>query len=101
MQLFDLSGRTALVTGSSMVIGLALARGLAQAGASIVLNARNADRLEESAAQLRSEGFNVSTLVFDATDAAQIAAAVDGYEANTGAIDILVNNAGMQHRTPL
>ena len=101
MQLFDLSGRTALVTGSSMGIGFALARGLAQAGASIVLNARNADRLEESAAQLRSEGFNVSTLVFDATDAAQIAAAVDGYEANTGAIDILVNNAGMQHRTPL
>ncbi len=101
MQLFDLSGRTALVTGSSMGIGFALARGLAQAGASIVLNARNADRLEESAAQLRAEGFNVSTLVFDATDAAQIAAAVDGYEANTGAIDILVNNAGMQHRTPL
>ena len=101
MQLFDLSGRTALVTGSSMGIGFALARGLAQAGASIVLNARNADRLEESAAQLRAEGFNVSTLVFDATDAGQIAAAVDGYEANTGAIDILVNNAGMQHRTPL
>ena len=101
MQLFDLSGRTALVTGSSMGIGFALARGLAQAGASIVLNARNADRLEESAARLRSQGFNVSTLVFDATNAAQIAAAVDGYEANTGAIDILVNNAGMQHRTPL
>lgn len=101
MQLFDLSGRTALVTGSSMGIGYALARGLAQAGASIVLNARNADRLEESAAQLRADGFNVSTLVFDATDAAQIAAAVDGYEANTGAIDILVNNAGMQHRTAL
>lgn len=101
MQLFDLSGRRALVTGSSMGIGFALARGLAQAGASIVLNARNAERLAEAAQSLRAEGAEVEELVFDATDAEAVRAAVDGFEAQTGAIDILVNNAGMQHRTPL
>lgn len=101
MQLFDLSGRRALVTGSSMGIGFALARGLAQAGASIVLNARNAERLAEAAEALRAEGATVEELVFDATDAEGVRAAIDGFEAEKGAIDILVNNAGMQHRTPL
>jgi len=101
MQLFDLSGRTALITGSSMGIGFALARGLAQAGAHLVLNARNADRLEEAAKTLRAEGAQVATLAFDVTDADETRAAVNGFEAEHGAIDILVNNAGMQHRTPL
>lgn len=101
MQLFNLSGRTALVTGSSMGIGFALSRGLAQAGAKLVLNARNADRLEEAAETLRAEGAKVQTLAFDVTDAEATRAAVDGYEAEHGAIDILINNAGMQHRTPL
>ncbi|WGW05702.1 SDR family oxidoreductase [Tropicibacter oceani] len=101
MKLFDLSGRRALVTGSSMGIGMALARGLSQAGASLVLNARNAERLEESAQTLRAAGATVDTLPFDVTDAAAARAAIDGYEAQHGAIDILVNNAGMQHRTPL
>lgn len=101
MQLFDLTGRRALVTGSSMGIGFALARGLAQAGARLVLNARNADRLEEAAGTLRAEGADVDMLVFDVTDPEAVRAAIDGYEAEHGAIDILVNNAGMQHRTPL
>ncbi|WP_136440627.1 SDR family oxidoreductase [Pacificoceanicola onchidii] len=101
MQLFDLSGRRALVTGSSMGIGRALARGLSEAGASLVLNARNAERLEETAESLRGEGARVDTLPFDVTDSAAARAAIDGYEAEHGAIDILVNNAGMQHRTPL
>lgn len=101
MTLFDLSGRTALVTGSSMGIGYALARGLGQAGARIVLNARNAERLEEAAKTLRAEGLSVDTLVFDVTDHEGVRAAVDGYESEKGAIDILVNNAGMQHRSPL
>ncbi|WP_417720907.1 SDR family oxidoreductase [Salipiger sp.] len=101
MELFDLGGRRALVTGSSMGIGFALARGLGQAGASVVLNARNAARLDEAAAALRAEGLTVDTLAFDVTDHAGVRAAVDGYEAEHGAIDILVNNAGMQHRAPL
>ncbi|MEQ8899472.1 MAG: SDR family oxidoreductase [Roseovarius sp.] len=101
MQLFDLTGRTALITGSSMGIGFALARGLAQAGARLVLNARNADRLNEAAEKLRAGGAEVDTLPFDVTDASAARDAIDGYEADTGPIHILVNNAGMQHRTPL
>ncbi len=100
MQLFDLTGRTALVTGSSMGIGFALARGLAEAGARIVLNARDADRLAAAAETLQAEGAKVDMLAFDVTDAKAVRAAVDAYE-NKHPIDILVNNAGMQHRGPL
>ncbi|WP_238367487.1 SDR family oxidoreductase [Mesobacterium pallidum] len=100
MQLFDLTGRTALVTGSSMGIGLALARGMAAAGARIVLNARDGARLDEAAEALRSTGATVDTLPFDVTDADAVRTAVDGYAGSTP-IDILVNNAGMQHRAPL
>ena len=101
MSLFDLTGRTALITGASLGIGRALASGLAQAGARIVMNARNVDRLEQAAESLRGEGAQVDTLAFDVTDAEAVKAAVDDYEAEHGAIDILINNAGMQHRTPL
>jgi len=98
--LFDLTGQTALVTGSSLGIGRALARGLAEAGARVILNARQTDRLEETAAALRAEGHEVDTLVFDVTDSAAVRTAVDGYEAQRP-INILINNAGMQHRGPL
>ncbi len=101
MELFHLKGRRALITGSSQGIGFALAQGLAEAGATLVLNARNAERLEEAAENLRAAGTNVLTLAFDVTEAAATRAAIDGFEAEHGAIDILVNNAGMQHRAPL
>ncbi|MEL6752019.1 MAG: SDR family oxidoreductase [Pseudomonadota bacterium] len=96
--LFDLTGKTALVTGSSQGIGLALAHGLADAGAAIVLNGRDEGKIAKAA-----EGFSSTpkSLVFDVTDHAGARAAVDGFEAEHGAIDILVNNAGMQHRSPL
>ena len=97
LQLFDLTGTTALVTGSSQGIGFALARGLQAAGAQVVLNGRDADKLAAAAAQLGG----APTLPFDATDHAAARAAVDGFEASGRAIDILVNNAGMQHRGPL
>lgn len=96
--LFDLTGRRALITGSSQGIGLALARGLAEAGASIVLNGRDRDKLSAAAKEF---GSTVDQLPFDATDHEAVRAAVDAFEAGTGPIDILVNNAGMQHRTPL
>ena len=101
LTLFDLSGRRALVTGSSQGIGLALARGLAAAGAELVLNGRDAARLAEAAGSLRAEGHWVHELAFDVTDHDAARAAVDGFESGTGPIDILVNNAGMQHRGPL
>ena len=96
--LFDLKGRRALVTGSSQGIGLALAKGLAAAGAELVLNGRDAEKLARTAALFEGK---VHTLPFDATDHEAVRKAVDAFEAETGAIDILVNNAGMQFRSPL
>lgn len=101
LSLFDLTGKRALITGSSQGIGFALARGMAAAGASIVVNGRDSDKLEAAAEQLRGDGATVETLGFDVTDRAAVRAAIDKYEATQGAIDILVNNAGMQHRAPL
>ncbi|SEL33650.1 SDR family oxidoreductase [Pacificibacter marinus] len=101
MKLFDLSGKTALITGSSMGIGFALARGLCEAGAHVVLNARGTDLLEAAAQKLRNKGYTAHTLNFDVTDHAGVAQSIDGFEKNHGPIDILINNAGMQFRAPL
>jgi gluconate 5-dehydrogenase len=101
MKLFDLAGRTALVTGSSSGIGLAIARGLAEAGARVVLNGRDAGRLGRAAEVLRAAGAEVGTVVCDVTDAAAVEAAVEALEAGGTAVEILVNNAGMQQRGPL
>ncbi len=99
--LFDLNGTRALVTGSSQGIGLALARGLADAGAQVVLNGRDAAKLGNAADQLRALGHTVETSAFDVTDHAATKAAVDALESGGAALDILINNAGMQHRGPL
>ena len=101
LQQFDLTGRTALITGSSSGIGHALAVGLAGAGARIVLNGRDAAKLEASAARLRESGAQVAVTAFDVKDAKAVEAAVERIESEVGAIDILVNNAGMQRRAPL
>ena len=95
---FRLDGRLALVTGSSSGIGLALARGLGQAGAKLVLNGRDAAKLATAAASLRELGLTVFERAFDVTDLAASEAAVAAIEAKIGAIDILVNNAGLQRR---
>ncbi len=97
IKLFDLTGRRALVTGSSQGIGFALAKGLAAAGAEVVLNGRDRGKLAEAAVQISGAG----VLAFDATKHDEVRAAVDGFEAGVGPIDILINNAGMQHRSPL
>ena len=98
---FDLTGRTALISGASAGIGFALARGLASAGARVILNARNTYKLERSADILRAEGADVLSAAFDVTDSAAVVAGVERIEAEIGPIDILVNNAGMQRRAPL
>ena len=100
MHLFDLSGRTALITGASKGIGLALATALGQAGARVVLNARTADALMAARDALRAQGIQAEATAFDVTDATAVDAAVAAIEADIGPIDILVNNAGMQHRGP-
>lgn len=99
--LFSLQGCRALVTGSSQGIGFALARGLAEAGAELIINGRDTAKLDAAAKTLRAEGATVHELGFDVTDHEAVRAAVDGFESGTGAIDILVNNAGMQHRGEL
>ncbi|MDX3797562.1 SDR family oxidoreductase [Streptomyces sp. AK04-3B] len=96
--LFDITGRTALVTGSSRGIGLALARGLAEAGCTVVLNGRDAGRLERAAAGLPG---SVHTSAFDVTDGPSVRTGLADLEARVGPLDILVNNAGMQLRAPL
>ena len=99
--LFSLSGKRALITGSSQGIGFALAKGLAAAGAEIVLNGRDTGKLMTATAELEATGAVIHQLAFDVTDHDGVRAAVDGFEQDTGPVDILVNNAGMQHRTAL
>lgn len=101
LQMFDLTGTRALITGSSQGIGYALAKGLAGAGAEIVLNGRDTVKLQAAAKTLTEAGAIVHQLAFDATDHYAVRAAVDGFETDIGPIDILINNAGMQHRTEL
>ena len=98
---FRLDGRLALVTGSSAGIGLALARGLAQSGATVVLNGRDAARLDAARALLAGEGLAaVHAQGFDVCDADAVEQGVAAIESAVGPIDILVNNAGMQRRAP-
>lgn len=99
--IFNLAGRIALVTGSSRGIGYAVAHGLAEAGATLVLNGRDEGRLESARQRLGEAGHGVHALAFDVTSPADVQRAVDSIESGIGAIDILVNNAGMQFRTPL
>ncbi|ACM38230.1 MULTISPECIES: SDR family oxidoreductase [Rhizobium/Agrobacterium group] len=96
--LFDLTGRRALVTGSSQGIGFALAQGLRAAGATVIVNGRDEAKLAAAAARI---GDGCDSLAFDVTDHQASRDAVDGFEATKGPIDILVNNAGMQFRGPL
>lgn len=101
IELFDLGGKTALITGSSQGIGLTLAEGLMQAGAAVILNGRDQTKLKQAASLLRESGGTVHELAFDVTDHTASRESVDHAEKTYGAIDILVNNAGMQHRGPL
>ncbi len=99
--LFDVTGRIALVTGSSRGIGLALARGLVEAGCVVVLNGRDPARLAQARAELAERtGAEVHLAAFDVTDGAAVAAGIAEIEDGVGALDILVNNTGTQHRAP-
>ena len=101
LSLFDLSGRHALITGSSQGIGFALAEGLARAGATVVLNGRDRTKLEAAAGRLQAAGLGAFFADFDVSDHSQVVESVARIEAEQGPIDILVNNAGIQRRGPL
>jgi len=96
--MYDLTGKTALITGASRGLGFALAKGFSTHGATVVLNGRNLETLEKSAEELRAKGGNILTSSFDVTNSDAIRSSIADVEAKIGAIDILVNNAGIQHR---
>ncbi|WP_017973277.1 glucose 1-dehydrogenase [Actinopolyspora halophila] len=100
-KLFDLTGRVALVTGSSRGIGNAIAHGLAEAGATVVLNGRDQQRLTAARDELRNTGAACDIAPFDVTDETEVKAGVADTVERHGGIDILVNNAGFQHREPM
>ena len=98
---FDLTGKRALITGSTQGVGLALARGMAGAGASVVLNGRNPDKLEQAVAGLRAEGLRAEGLCFDVTNEHSVTSALNPGWLAENELHILVNNAGIVRRTPL
>ena len=100
-KLFDLSRKTALVTGSSDGLGLAMARGLAAAGAAIILNGRDEKKLAQAAASFANSGHKVEAHAFDVADEKAVLAAFEHFDASGVEIDILVNNAGFQLRKPM
>ena len=98
---FDLTGRLALVTGGGSGLGLAIAEGLARAGARVVVNGRDATKLEAAAAALRAGGAEVATAPFDVTNPVATAGAIEALVAAHGALDVVVNNAGVNRRQAL
>ena len=101
MKIFDLTGKVALITGSSQGIGFALAEGLAEAGAKIILNGRDEKKLITAKKKLQQKYESISYLCFDVTDYGSVEHEIAQYYNQNLGIDILVNNAGMQHRAPL
>ena len=99
--LFDRTGKTALVTGSSRGLGRAIAEGLGDAGARLVINGRKEATLTAAADEMRAKGYDVLEAVFDVAVETEVEAAFEGFDAEGIAIDILVNNAGIQHRQPM
>ena len=100
-KLFDLNGRTALVTGSARGIGYALAEGLAAAGARVIVNGTKADTVDGAVSRLQAQGFDARGQAFDVTDESSVAAAFAAWDAEGIEVDIVVNNAGIQFRKPM
>jgi len=101
MNLFDISGKTTLITGASQGIGFALARGFARAGAQVYLNARNPEKLSQALDKLSEENLKATGLEFDVTNSTQVEQAIQRIIDESGKIDILINNAGIIRRHSL
>src|SRR5215469_6405598 len=98
---FDLSERVALVTGASRGLGLAMAEALADAGATVVLNGRDANTLKAAADKIRDRGLNAETSAFDVTDRSAMDSAIRSVVTRHQRLDILIANAGVTHRAQL
>jgi gluconate 5-dehydrogenase len=101
IKLFDLTGKTALVTGGTHGLGMAIATGLANAGATIIVNDVFADKLEKARQEYEKNGIRVHTYVLDVTDEEAVEKMIPKMEEEVGPIDILVNNAGIIKRIPI
>jgi gluconate 5-dehydrogenase len=98
--LFDLKGKRALITGGTQGIGYAIAKGLGEAGATVIINARNQEKLDKSIGELGTLGIQAKGSFFDVTHSESVIDAIAYIENNIGPIDILVNNAGIIKRAP-
>ena len=99
--LFDLTGKTALVTGSTRGLGFAYAEGLAEAGATVIVNGTRDSSVDEAVTQLTNKGYNVHGMAFDVADEQAIESAFTQLDAQNIHVDILINNAGIQYRKPM
>ena len=99
--LFDLSGRTALVTGSSRSLGRAMAEGLGRAGARLLINGTDAETVATAVSEMRLAGLSAEALAFNVTDETAVKAAFETLDRRGIGVDILVNNAGIQFRKPM
>lgn len=98
MNLFDISGKVALITGSSRGLGLAYAKGFLEAGAVVVMNGTNADTLSKAVDDLKAVGYNAHGYAFDVSDEKAVKENIEKIEKEVGAIEILINNAGIHRR---
>jgi len=99
--LFDLKGHTALITGSVRGIGFSLAEGLAEAGATVIVNGRRQEAVDEAVAKLQGKGYKARGAAFDVADESAVIAAFESFDKDGVEVDILINNAGIQFRKPM
>jgi len=101
MKLFDLTGKRALITGGTHGLGMSMAKGLAAAGAELIINGHSPDKMEAALSEYNKAGLKAKGYLFDVTNDEQVKQSIDKIEKEAGPIDILINNAGIIKRIPI